>query len=180
MQLAGSQTLENIKTAFLGESQATIKYYIYGDIAKKDGYQEISGIFDNIAHNEYAHAQLLLSLISEGIPSDTVKALENAAGGEHYEWAEAYALFARTARDEGFDNIANIFDMIAAIEKDHEARFRFWIDQINNGRVFTNDGETVWICRNCGHIYAGTSAPQVCPVCKKPQAYFERKDGYKH
>ena len=97
MQLAGSQTLQNIKTAFLGESQATIKYYIYGNIAKKDGYQQIKGAFENIAHNEYAHAQTLLSLISEGIPANTAKALENAAGGEHYEWAEAYAGFSKTA-----------------------------------------------------------------------------------
>ena len=152
MQLAGSQTLQNIKTAFLGESQATIKYYIYGNIAEKDGYQQIKGAFENIAHNEYAHAQTLLSLISEGIPANTAKALENAAGGEHYEWAEAYAGFSKTARDEGFDNIANIFDMIAAIEKDHEARFRFLLEQLNTGKVFSSDGETVWICRNCGHI----------------------------
>ncbi len=176
MQLDGSKTLENLKTAFAGEAQARTKYGAYAEIARKEGYEEIGDIFDMTAYNERAHAELWLSLISEGMPADTKKALENAAGGEHYEWTEMYAGFAKTARDEGFQNIAALFDMVGAIERDHEARYRKFYDMLNSGKVFTEDGEAVWVCRNCGHIHHGKSAPLVCPVCKKPQAYFERKE----
>ncbi len=175
MQLDGSKTLENLKTAISGESQARTKYNIYGEIARKEGYQQIGDIFDMTAANEKAHAELWLSLVSEGIPASTAKALENAAGGEHYEWSDMYADFAKTARDEGFDNIAKLFDMVANIEQSHEARFRFFLEQLQQGKVFTKDGETVWVCRNCGHVHTGKSAPMVCPVCKKPQDYFEEK-----
>lgn len=175
MQLDGSKTLENLKTAIAGESQARTKYTIYGEIARKEGYEAIGDIFDSTAANEKAHAELWLSLISEGIPANTQKALENAAGGEHYEWTDMYAGFAKTAREEGFDNIAVLFDMVGAIEREHEARYRCLIEQLEQGKVFTDDGETVWYCRNCGHIHHGKSAPQVCPVCKKPQSYFDRK-----
>lgn len=174
MQLDGSKTLENLKTAFAGESQARTKYTIYGEIARKEGYEEIGDIFDQTAANEKAHAELWLSILSEGIPANTQKALENAAGGEHYEWTDMYAQFARTAREEGFDNIATLFDMVGAIERDHEARYRRFIELLSQGKVFTEDGETVWLCRNCGHIHHGKSAPKICPVCKKPQSYFKR------
>lgn len=175
MQLDGSKTLENLKTAFIGESQARNKYTFYGEIARKEGYQQIGDIFDMTAHNERAHAELWLSLMSEGIPATTQKALENAAGGEHYEWTEMYADFAKTARQEGFDNIANLFDMVASVEKDHEARYLCFLEQLNSGKVFTADGEVVWVCRNCGYLHTGKEAPKMCPVCKKPQAYFEVK-----
>ncbi len=174
MQLDGSKTLENLKTAIAGESQARTKYTIYGEIARKEGFEEIGDIFDRTAANEKAHAELWLSIISEGIPANTQKALENAAGGEHYEWTDMYAGFAKTAREEGFENIAALFDMVAAIERDHEARYRSFIERLQSGKVFTEDGEAVWLCRNCGHIHHGKSAPKVCPVCKKPQSYFER------
>ncbi len=175
MQLDGSKTLENLKTAVAGEAQARTKYNIYGDIARKEGFDEIADIFDRTADNERAHAELWLYLLSDGIPANTVKALENAAGGEHYEWTDMYANFAQTARDEGFDNIAALFDMVGQIEKEHETRYRTLIDRINSGKVFTEDGEIVWICRNCGHLHHGTSAPEFCPVCKKPQSYFKRQ-----
>ncbi len=175
MQLDGSKTLENLKTAVAGEAQARTKYNIYGEIARKEGNRQIADIFDMTADNERAHAELWLSLISDGIPVNTLKALENAAGGEHYEWSDMYAGFAQTAREEGFDNIAQLFDMVGQIEQQHEQRYRTLIEQINSGKVFTEDGETVWICRNCGHLHHGKEAPQFCPVCKKPQEYYKRQ-----
>ena len=175
MQLDGSRTLENLKTAVAGEAQARTKYNIYGGIARKEGNLEIADIFDKTADNERAHAELWLSLLSGGIPENTLAALENAAGGEHYEWTDMYAGFAQTAHEEGFETIAFLFEQVGNIEKEHEARYRRLIDLINSGRVFTEDGEIVWICRNCGHLHHGTSAPEYCPVCKKPQSYFERK-----
>ncbi len=175
MQLDGSKTLENLKTAVAGEMQARTKYNIYAGIARKEGNLEIADIFDKTADNERAHAEMWLSQLSGGIPANTLAALENAAGGEHYEWTEMYAHFAKTAREEGFDNIASLFDMVGNIEKEHEERYRGLIELINSGRVFTEDGETVWICRNCGHLHHGSEAPEYCPVCKKPQSYFERK-----
>ncbi len=177
MQLEGSKTLDNLKTAFIGESQARNKYNIYAEIARKEGYEQIGDIFDMTAHNERAHAELWLSLMSDGIPQNTAKALENAAGGERYEWTEMYADFAKTARQEGFDNIAALFDMVAAIEKDHEARYNCFLDQLNGGKVFTKDGQVVWVCRNCGHLHTGKNAPLVCPVCKRKQSFFEVKNG---
>ena len=175
MQLDGSKTLENLKTAVAGEAQARTKYNIYGEIARKEGNRQIADIFDMTADNERAHAELWLSLISDGIPVNTLKALENAADGEHYEWSDMYAGFAQTAREEGFDNIAQLFDMVGQIEQQHEQRYRTLIEQINSGKVFTEDGETVWICRNCGHLHHGKEAPQFCPVCKKPQEYYKRQ-----
>ncbi|MGN0657783.1 MAG: rubrerythrin [Ruminiclostridium sp.] len=175
MQLDGSKTLENLKTAISGESQARTKYTIYGEIARKEGYQQIGDVFDRTAANEKAHAELWLSLVSEGIPASTKKALENAAGGEHYEWTDMYKSFAETARQEGFQNIAALFDMVASVEKEHEARYRRLMELIDQGKVFTEEGETVWICRNCGYLHHGKSAPMVCPLCKKPQDYFQRE-----
>lgn len=176
MQLDGSKTLENLKTAISGESQARTKYTIYGEIARKEGYRHVGDIFDATADNEKAHAELWLSLISEGIPASTEKALENAAGGEHYEWTDMYAGFAATAREEGFENIALLFEMVANIEKEHENRYRTLLQQIKEGKAFTEEGEVLWICENCGHLHHGKSAPMACPVCKKPKDYFRRKD----
>ena len=175
MQLDGSKTLENLKTAIAGESQARTKYKSYAKLARKEGYEQIGDIFEMTAANEQAHAELWLSLVSEGEPQSTQKALENASGGEHYEWTEMYAEFSKTAREEGFDNIAALFDMVAAIEKSHEARYLCFLEKLKKGEIFTSEGETVWICRNCGYIHTGKSAPQVCPVCKVKQAYFEQK-----
>lgn len=175
MQLDGSKTLENLKTAFAGEAQARTKYNAYGEIARKEGYEQIGDIFDMTAANERAHAELWLSIMSEGIPADTQKALENAAGGEHYEWTEMYASFAKTAREEGFQNIAAVFDLVGAIERNHEARFRRFHELLQSGQIFTESGETVWVCRSCGHLHHGPTAPMVCPVCRKPQSYFERQ-----
>lgn len=175
MQLDGSKTLENLKTAISGESQASTKYKVYGEIARKEGYQQIGDIFDMTSANEKAHAELWLSLVSDGIPATTAKALENAAGGEHYEWTDMYANFAKTAKEEGFNNIATLFEMVGSIEQSHEARYRCFLEQLEQGKVFTKDGETVWVCRNCGYVHTGTSAPKTCPVCKKPQDYFEQK-----
>lgn len=175
MELEGSKTFENLKTAFIGESQARNKYNIYGEKARKEGYEEIGAIFDETAHNEKAHAELWLSLISGGIPT-TQKALLDAAGGEHYEWTEMYAGFAKTAREEGFGNIGLLFEMVGQIEKSHEARYRCFEEQISKGKVFTDEGEIVWICRNCGYLHTGKTPPEVCPVCKKPKAFYQREN----
>ncbi len=174
MELAGSKTLENLKTAFAGEAQALTKYSAYGEKAKQEGYEEISAVFYNTVKNERAHAELWLSLIDGGIPP-TQKALENAAGGENYEWSQMYSRFAADARNEGFDNIAALFDMVGKVEQAHEKRFNMFRDMLSSGKVFTEDGECVWICRNCGHIHYGKQAPKQCPICQKPQAYFQRK-----
>lgn len=174
MELENSKTLENLKTAFAGEAQALTKYYAYAEKAADEGYQEISEVFKNTAKNETAHAHLWLSLIAGGIPS-TDKALQNAAGGEHYEWSEMYKEYAETARNEGFNNIAALFDMVASVENSHEQRYLAMREQLISGKVFTEDGETLWLCRNCGYIHHGKNPPKICPVCKKPQGYFQRK-----
>lgn len=174
MELANSKTLENLKTAFAGESQALTKYNAYAEKAKQEGYEEISEIFRNTADNEKAHAHLWLSLIEGGIPS-TDKALQNAAGGENYEWTTMYSDYAKTAREEGFDNIAALFEMVGSVERSHEARYLKFRELLTSGKVFTADGETVWLCRNCGYLHTGKTPPEFCPVCRKPKAYFQRK-----
>ncbi|MCH5325564.1 MAG: rubrerythrin family protein [Eubacterium sp.] len=174
MELAGSKTLENLKTAFTGEAEAVSKYTVYAEKAQQEGYQEISAMFSNTAKNEHAHAQLWLSLIDGGIPA-TDKALENSAGGENYKWSQLYAGFAATAREEGFDNIAVLFDMVGSIEQEHEKRFNMFRQQLLDGKVFTEDGECVWLCRNCGYIHTGKQPPKQCPVCRQPQGFFQRK-----
>lgn len=175
MELKNSKTLDNLKTAVAGESQARVKYLLYSQTAKKEGYEEIGEVFKTTSDNEQAHAVLWLSIIQDGIPENTLKALENAKGGEHYEWTEMYRSFAETAKQEGFDNIANLFSMVADIEKSHEERYQMLYDNLEKGIVFAKTNEVVWICRNCGYIHTGKSAPKACPVCKKPQAYFEVK-----
>ncbi|MBR3523090.1 MAG: rubrerythrin family protein [Bacilli bacterium] len=174
MNLEGTKTLENLKTAFAGESQARNKYTYYASKAKKDGYEQIAAIFEETANNEKEHAKMWYKLINGGV-ADTASILAAAADGENYEWTEMYDEFAKVAEEEGFDAIAKQFRGVAAIEKHHEERFRKLLQNINDELVFTNDGDTIWICRNCGHIHIGPKAPEVCPVCAHPKSYFERK-----
>ena len=175
MNLEGTKTLENLKTAFAGESQARNKYSYFASKAKKDGYEQIAAIFEETANNEKEHAKMWYKLINGGSVSDTMTNLAAAAEGENYEWTEMYDEFAKVAEEEGFANIAKMFRGVAEIEKHHEERFRKLLQNINDELVFTNDGDTIWICRNCGHIHIGPKAPEVCPVCAHPQSYFERK-----
>lgn len=160
--------------AYAGESQARTKYVYYAEKARQDGYQQIAEIFDETAKQETAHAKLWIEFLRNGLP-ETKDALEDAAGGEHFEWTQMYAKFASVAREEGFDRIAFLFEAVADIEKMHEERFRKLIDNMNGNTVFSRDDDAVWICSNCGHVYIGKAAPQQCPVCSKPQAYFKIK-----
>ena len=173
-ELKGTQTEKNLQIAFAGESQAHTKYQYYASKAKKDGYEQIAAIFEETAANEKEHAKLWFKLLHGGIPS-TAENLKDAAAGENYEWTEMYAEFAKVAREEGFDEIAAQFDGVAKIEKEHEERYRKLLSNVEGGQVFSKDGDMVWVCRNCGHIHIGKAAPQVCPVCFHPQAYFELK-----
>ena len=175
MELKGSKTEENLKTAFAGESQARNKYTYFASKAKKEGYQQIAAIFEETAANEKEHAKIWFKLLEGGAVKSTVENLEAAANGENYEWTDMYDGFAKTAKEEGFDDIAKLFEGVAAIEKEHEERFKKLLSNINDKIVFSSDGDTIWICRNCGHIVVGKEAPEVCPVCAHPQSYFERK-----
>ena len=172
MNLKGTKTEANLMTAFAGESQARNKYTYYASKAKKDGYEQIAALFEETANNEKEHAKMWFKLLHGGIPS-TEENLKDAAEGENYEWTEMYAEFAKVAREEGFDHIATLFDGVAAIEKEHEERYRKLLGNIEEGIVFSRDGDMVWICRNCGHVHVGKAAPEVCPVCAHPRAYFE-------
>ena len=174
MELKGSRTEANLMAAFAGESQATNKYTYYASKAKKDGYNQIAAIFTETAANEKEHAKLWFKLLHGGIPS-TLENLADAANGENYEWTDMYSEFAKVAREEGFDYIANLFEGVAAIEKEHEERYRKLIANIEGGLVFSRDGDVVWQCANCGHICVGKKAPEVCPVCAHPQSYFQIK-----
>ncbi len=171
MNLKGTKTEQNLMTAFAGESQARNKYTYFASVAKKEGYQQIAAIFEETAMNEKEHAKLALKLLG-GI-GDTKENLKAAIGGENYEWTEMYHEFAETARQEGFEEIAVLFENIAKIEKEHEERFAALLKNLEEGTVFKK-GETVaWKCRNCGHIHTGTEAPEVCPTCNHPQSFFE-------
>ena len=172
MELKDSKTYQNLATAFAGESQARVKYEFYASQAKKDGYVQIQNIFLETAKNEKEHAKLWFKLLHGGI-GDTLDNLADAAAGENYEWTEMYAEFAKVAREEGFEAIAKQMEGVAAIEKQHEERYRALLKNIEDAKVFTRVGEQVWICRNCGHVHVGPSAPVVCPVCAHPQAFFE-------
>jgi len=175
-ELKGSRTEANLLTAFAGESQARNKYTYFAAKARKDGYNQIADIFEETANNEKAHAEIWFKLL-HGQIGGTLQNLKEAADGENYEWTDMYAGFSKTARDEGFPEIAHLFDGVAAIEKEHEERYRKLAANIENGLVFSRDGDAIWQCRNCGHIVIGKSAPQVCPVCAHPQAYFQLKPG---
>ena len=174
MELKGSKTEANLLAAFAGESQARNKYTYYASKAKKDGYVQIAEIFEETAANEKEHAKLWFKLLHGGIPS-TPENLLDAAAGENYEWTEMYAEFAKVAHEEGFEAIAKQFEDVAKIEKEHEERYRKLAENIASGKVFEKDGEVLWQCANCGHIEKGNKAPEVCPVCFHPQAYFKVK-----
>ena len=148
------------------------KYTYYASRAKKDGYNQIAAIFEETAGNEKEHAKLWFKLLHGGAVPDTLTNLADAAAGENYEWTDMYSKMAEEAREEGFDEIARLFDGVAAIEKEHEERYRKLAENINNGQVFARETQQVWICTNCGHVHIGTHAPEVCPVCAHPQAYF--------
>ena len=171
---AGTQTEKNLMTAFAGESEARNKYTYFASKAKKDGYVQIAAIFEETANNEKEHAKMWFKLLHGGI-GDTVDNLKDAAAGENYEWTDMYAGFAKTAREEGFDHIADLFEGVAKIEKEHEERYLKLVKNLEEGLVFSRDGDVIWQCANCGHIVIGKKAPEVCPVCAHPQAYFQIK-----
>lgn len=171
MNLGGSRTEANIKAAFAGESQARNKYTFFASVARKEGYQQIAEIFEETANNEKEHAKLLLKRIG-GI-GDTRANLKMAAEGERYEWTSMYAEFEKVAREEGFNDIADIFKGLAAIEKEHDQRYQKLLENIEKGTVFKPGREEQWKCRNCGHIHNGNEAPDVCPVCDHPKGFFE-------
>lgn len=175
MELKGSKTESNLMAAFAGESQARNKYTYYASKAKKEGYEQIASIFEETANNEKEHAKMWFKLLNNGDIPDTLTNLKDAANGENYEWTDMYKSFAETAREEGFDDIAYLFESVGEIEKHHEERYLKLVGNIENNLVFERGEEKVWICRNCGHIYVGKSAPKVCPVCKHPQSYMELK-----
>ena len=175
MELKGTKTYENLKKAFAGESEARNKYTYFASKAKKDGYEQIAAIFEETALNEKEHAKIWFKILEGGAVKSTEENLKAAANGENYEWTDMYAEFAKTAREEGFDEIANKFEQVAAIEKSHEERYRALLKSVEDKKVFSDDGEAIWVCRNCGHIVIGKEAPEVCPVCNHPQSYFERK-----
>ncbi len=175
MELKGSKTESNLMAAFAGESQARNKYTYYASKARKDGYEQIAAIFEETANNEKEHAKLWFKELHNGEVPDTYTNLEDAAAGENYEWTDMYKEFAKVAKEEGFDRIAYLFEEVGKIEKEHEERYKKLIENIDEGLVFSSDEDRIWICRNCGHIVIGKKAPDVCPVCKHPQSYFERK-----
>ena len=175
MELKGSRTEANLMTAFAGESQARNKYTYYASKAKKDGYVQIAQIFEETANNEKEHAKIWFKLLHDGGIPTTVENLKDAAAGENYEWTEMYAEFAKVAKEEGFDHIAALFEMVAKIEKDHEERYKKLLSNIEGGLVFSRDGDMMWICSNCGHVHIGKEAPEICPVCAHPKAYFMMK-----
>ncbi|MDR0862193.1 MAG: rubrerythrin family protein [Oscillospiraceae bacterium] len=172
-ELKGSQTEDNLKAAFAGESQARVKYGFYASQARKDGYEQIANIFQETSDNEKEHAKIWFKLLHGGGVPETVVNLSDGADGENYEWTDMYAGFAKTAREEGFDNIAFLFDQVGQVEKRHEERYRKLIENVEGGLVFSKDGDSTWICSNCGHVVVGKKAPLSCPVCSHPQAYFE-------
>ncbi len=172
-KLKGSQTEKNLQEAYSGESQAHVKYTYYASQAKKDGYVQISNIFEETARNEKEHAKLWFKLLHEGKVQKTTVNLQDAAAGEFYEYSDMYPGFAKVAREEGFEEIAYLFDGVAAIERQHEARYLKLLENIEGDLVFSRDGDTIWQCINCGHIAIGKQPPLVCPVCVHPQSYFE-------
>lgn len=175
MELKGSKTEANLMAAFAGESQARNKYTYYASQARKDGYVQIANIFEETAANEKEHAKMWFKLLHGGSIPGTAENLEDAATGENYEWTDMYAGFAKEAREEGFDHIAFLFEEVAKIEKEHEERYRKLLANVENGLVFSREGEMIWQCSNCGHIVIGKKAPEVCPVCSHPKAYFQIK-----
>ena len=175
MELKGSRTEANLMAAFAGESQARNKYDYYASQAKKDGYVQIAAIFEETAKNEKEHAKMWFKLLHGGKVPTTTANLKDAADGENFEWTDMYKKFAEEARAEGFEDIARQFEGVAAIEKEHEERYRKLLVNIEGGLVFSREGDMIWQCSNCGHIHIGKQAPEVCPVCNHPQSYFQIK-----
>ena len=173
--LKGSKTEANLLAAFSFVSQARNKYTYYASKAKKDGYVQIASIFEETAKNEQEHAKIWFKLLHDGQIPSTIENLKDAAAGENYEWTDMYATFAKEAREEGFDHIAFLFEEVGKIEKEHEERYRKLLANVEGGLVFSRDGDMIWQCSNCGHIHVGQKAPEVCPVCAHPQAYFQIK-----
>lgn len=169
----GTKTEQNLKKAFAGESEARNKYTFFASQAKKDGFEQIAAIFLETADNEKEHAKMWYKELHGGKVDSTDVNLEAAAAGENYEWTDMYKGFAETAREEGFDELADKFEAVAEIEKHHEERYLKLLKNVKEKKVFSKDGDAIWICRNCGHIVVGKEAPEVCPVCAHPQAYFE-------
>ena len=175
MELKGTKTEQNLRTAFAGESQARNKYTYFASQAKKDGYVQISRIFEETAENEKEHAKIWFKLLNGGKIPDTASNLKAAADGENYEWTEMYEDFAKDAEAEGFSDIARLFRMVGEIEKQHEARYRKLLENVQNDSVFKKEEKIFWICTNCGHVHEGVRPPEVCPVCSHPKSYFEQK-----
>ena len=173
MELKGTKTEKNLMAAFAGESQARNKYTYFASVAKKEGYEQIAAIFLKTAENEKEHAKLWFKYL-DGI-GNTAQNLKAAAEGENYEWTDMYKEFAETARKEGFIELAEKFEGVAAIEKTHEERYLKLLSNVKEKKVFSKDGDAIWVCRNCGHIVVGKDAPEICPVCAHPRAYFEIK-----
>lgn len=172
---SGTKTEKNLEAAFAGESQARNKYDFYSSKAKKDGFEQIAAIFAETALNEKEHAKMWYKELHGGAVEDTDINLEAAADGENYEWTDMYKGFAETAREEGFEELAKKFEEVALIEKSHEERYRKLLANVKDKKVFSRDGDVIWVCRNCGHIVIGKEAPEICPVCAHPQSYFEIK-----
>ena len=175
MTLKGTKTEANLMAAFAGESQAATKYGYYASAAKKDGYNQIAAIFEETAANEKEHAKMWFKLLHGGAVPGTIENLKDAAAGENYEWTDMYATMAKEAREEGFDDIAVLFEGVAKIEKEHEERYLKLLANVEGGLVFSRDQDMIWQCTNCGHVVIGKKAPDVCPVCDHPQAYFQIK-----
>ena len=174
-ELKGTKTEQNLKEAFAGESMARNKYTYFASKAKKDGYEQIAAIFEETAANEKEHAKMWYKYLNGGSVSNTATNLEDAANGENFEWTDMYARMAQEAREEGFDEIAAKFEMVGAIEKHHEERYRRLLKNIEDAVVFSREGDVIWHCSNCGHIVIGKQAPEVCPVCDHPQSFFQIK-----
>lgn len=177
--LKGTKTEANLLKAYAGESQARCKYNMFANVARKDGYEQIGALFDETAANEFAHAKIWFKYLQGGDYHDTLDNLAQAAAGEHYEWSDMYEEMARDAEEEGFPELAFKFRSVGAIEKTHEERYRQLINNMDDGIVFSRKGDAIWVCRNCGHVVIGPKAPEVCPVCSHPKAFFEIKaDNY--
>jgi len=177
--LNGTKTEKNLMDAFAGESQARNKYSYFASKAKKEGYEQIAAFFEETASNEKEHAKIWFKLLCGGEIPTTVENLKAAAGGENFEWTNMYKRMAEEAREEGFDDIAFLFESVGVIEKEHEQRYRKLLQNIEDGSVFAKTTKSAWICRNCGHITSSEKAPEICPVCAHPTAYFElRADNY--
>ena len=171
--IKGTKTEANLMAAFAGESQARNKYTFYASKARKEGYVQIANLFEETANNEKEHAKIWFKLLHDGEIADTATNLKRAAAGENYEWTDMYASFAEDARAEGFPRIAALFEMVGKIEKEHEARYLALLKNVEEGLVFSRDGDMIWQCSNCGHIVIGKKAPEICPVCAHPKAYFQ-------